>query len=567
MIKNYTIAILAALLAIIALPQAAQAQQKTNTLTPNAHALDMQIRKIIFAESAISQMYVDEVDIEKVTEDAIRGILKELDPHSTYTPAKDVEALNETLTGSFEGIGVQFNMNEDTLVVIQPVSGGPSEKVGIIAGDKIVTVNDSAIAGVKMPKEDIMKRLRGPKGTTVHLGVIRQGVKGVQKFTVTRDKIPVYTIDAIYMIDPTTGYIRISSFGATTKEEFTKAATRLLAQGMKDLIIDLQGNGGGYLQAAVDLADQFLDHNEMIVYTEGRVTGRQEYHAKAGKMNINRVVVLVDGYTASAAEILSGALQDNDRGIIVGRRTFAKGLVQRPIDLPDGSLIRLTVAHYYSPVGRCFQKPYVKGDKKKYEMDMLDRLNSGELMNADSIHFPDSLKYQTTGGRTVYGGGGIMPDVYVPLDTTLYTPLHRELAAKSCINTSTLKWINAHRKELNKTYRIDLYQKAHAKMVENKKYNLEDLRMGFEQFKKDFTVPQELMDILIAKAKEEKIEYTDSVFQATLPTLHLQMKALVARDLWDMSEYFEIVNPYNEIYKQGLQALRNDELFQSIKSE
>ena len=531
---------------------------------PKASDLDMQIRKLIYAQSAISQLYVDTVNINKMTEDAIRGMLKELDPHSNYTSAKDVEKLNEPLNGSFEGIGVQFNMNDDTLVVIQPVSGGPSEKVGIIAGDKIVTVNDTAIAGVKMSREEIMKRLRGPKDSKVKLGIIRNGVHGVQTFTVTRDKIPVYTIDAYYMIDSTTGYVRISSFGATTNEEFVRATEYLFKCGMKDLIIDLQGNGGGYLQAAVDLSNHFLDNNEMIVYTEGRTVGRREYHAKADKLGIGKVVILVDGYTASASEILSGAIQDNDRGIIVGRRTFAKGLVQRPIDLPDGSLIRLTTAHYYSPVGRCFQKPYTKGDKKSYDMDMLDRLNSGELMSADSIHFPDSLKYTTKGGRIVYGGGGIMPDVYVPLDTTTYTSLHRQLAAKSCITGTTLKWLEQNRKQLVKEYNIDAYHKAHAKWLKGKSYKIEDIRSGFERFKKTFKVPQSMMDMLLDKAKEEKIEYTDSMYQATLPQLKLQMKALVARDLWDMSEYYEIINPISEIYNQGLKAIKQEDLFENI---
>lgn len=537
------------------------AQQRSNS------DIDLQMRKLVYAQGAISQLYVDTVDMKKVTEEAIRGMLKELDPHSTYTPAKEVEALNEPLAGSFDGIGVQFNMNEDTLVVIQPVSGGPSEKVGILAGDMIVTVNDTSIAGVKMSKEEIMKRLRGPKGTKVRLGIIRRGVKGIQDFTVTRDKIPVYTIDAYYMVDPTTGYVRISSFGATTNAEFIKAATQLQAAGMKDLIIDLQGNGGGYLQAAVDLSNQFLGNNEMIVYTEGRTTGRHEYHAESGKMNIHKIVVLVDGYTASAAEILSGALQDNDRGIIVGRRTFAKGLVQRPVTLPDGSLIRLTIAHYYSPVGRCFQKPYEKGDRKKYDMDMLDRLNSGELMSADSIHFPDSLQYTTKGGRIVYGGGGIMPDVYVPLDTTRYTALHRELAAKSCVNTTVLKWVDLNRKQIMKEYDVATYRKAKAKQADNKNYDPNDLTAGFERFKQNFTVPQDMLEILIAKAKDAKIEYTDSAFQATLPMLNLQLKALVARDLWDMSEYFQIINATNEIYQQGLEAIKDDSLFEKIQAE
>ena len=527
--------------------------------------MDEQLRKLLFAHGAITQLYVDTINVAKVTEDAIRGMLTELDPHSTYTPAKEVEALNEPLTGSFEGIGVQFNMNEDTLVVIQPVSGGPSEKAGIQAGDMIVSVNDTAIAGVKMSRENIMKRLRGPKGTKVKLGVIRRGIDGKLSFTVTRDKIPVYTIDAAYMIDKTTGYIRINSFGATTNAEFIKAATSLLSQGMRDIVIDLQGNGGGYLQAAVDLADEFLSNGEMIVYTEGRTTGRHEYHAKPGKINVGKIVVLVDGYTASAAEILSGALQDNDRGIIIGRRTFAKGLVQRPINLPDGSLIRLTIAHYYSPVGRCFQKPYVKGNKKKYDQDMLERLNSGELLSADSIHFPDSLKFTTTGGRTVYGGGGIMPDVYVPLDTTVYTKLHRELAAKSCVISTTLKWIDLHRAKLIKTYDVEAYRKARARKLDNKSFKMEDLRKGFLAYKEGFTVTDDIIDLLLQKAKEAKIEYNDSTLQASMPMLKAQIKALIARDLWDMSEFYEIMNPYNEIFFQGLKALKDEKMFEEIK--
>lgn len=528
-------------------------------------SVEKQLQKLIYAQSAILQMYVDTVNAQKLTEDAIQGMLKELDPHSTYTSPKDVESLNEPLNGSFDGIGVQFNMDEDTLVVIQPVSNGPSEKVGIIAGDKIVSVNDTAIAGVKMSKENIMKRLRGPKGTKVVLGVVRKGIKDKLSFTVTRDKIPVYTIDAAYMIDPTTGYVRISSFGATTNKEFIKATASLLAQGMRDIVIDLQGNGGGYLQAAVDLADEFLDNNEMIVYTEGRTTGRHEYHAKAGKINVGKIVVLVDGYTASAAEILSGALQDNDRAIIVGRRTFAKGLVQRPIDLPDGSLIRLTIAHYYSPVGRCFQKPFVKGDKKKYEMDMLDRLNSGELMHADSIRFPDSLKYKTIGGRTVYGGGGIMPDVYVPLDTTRYTKLHKELVAKGCVTTTVLKWLNEHRSKMEKLYKVGDYRKARARKAENKPYDQADMRSGFQAFLSDFTVGDDIIDLLLKRAKEAKIEYNDSTLQAARPMLDTQIKALVARDLWDMSEYFEIINQTSEIYLQGLKAIKDENVFKGIK--
>ena len=555
------------LLACMALSTTLMAQAQQNQQNNRAAALDKQLRKFIYTQGSIAQLYVDTVDVEKLTEAAIWGMLKELDPHSIYTPAKDVESLNENITGSFDGIGVQFNMNEDTLVVIQPVSGGPSEKVGIQAGDKIVTVNDTAIAGVKVSKEEIMKRLRGPKGTKVNLGVIRRGVKGVQKFTVTRDKIPIYTIDAYYMIDDETGYIRVNNFGSTTNKEFLNASTYLMGCGMKDIIIDLQGNGGGLLQSAVELANHFLGNNEMIVYTEGRAVGRQEYHANPTKLPFRKVVVLVDGYTASASEILSGALQDHDRGIIVGRRTFAKGLVQRPIPLPDGSEIRLTIAHYYSPIGRCFQKPYEKGDRKKYDHDMLERLNSGELMSADSIHFPDSLKFTTVGGRTVYGGGGIMPDVYVPLDTIHYTSLHREMQAKSCINYTALKWLDKNRKQLAKEYEANDFKKERAKLIEGKSVNQEKFRGGFERFKQTFTVPQEMIDMVFAKAKEEKIEYTDSMYQATLPLLLKQMKALVARDLFDMSEYFELINPTTEIYQQGLKAIKDEELFKNIKTE
>ena len=522
---------------------------------------ETQLRKLVMTQGAILNLYVDTVDQKKITEDAIKGMLEKLDPHSQYTPAKDVQSVTESLNGSFEGIGVQYNMNEDTLVVIQPVTNGPSEKVGIIAGDKIVTVNDTSIAGVKMTREEIMRRLRGKKGTKVNLGVIRQGVKGVQKFTVTRDKIPVYTLDAYYMIDATTGYIKLSSFGQTTHDEFVTAATELIGLGMHDLVLDLQGNGGGYLQAAVAMAEEFLNAGEMIVYTDGRSVGRHDYRATGHKkVEIGKVVVLVDGYTASAAEILSGAIQDNDRGTIVGRRTFAKGLVQRPIDLPDGSMIRLTVAHFYSPVGRCFQKPYTKGDKKKYDNDMLDRLNSGELMSADSIHFPDSLKYTTKGGRIVYGGGGIMPDVYVPLDTMQYTRLHRELSAKSCIIQTTLKYLDKHRKALVKEYNVGEYRKQLSLKQENKKYDANVLihNEGFQRFYDEYTVPQEMIDILIDRAKEAKVQYTDSMLQASLPMLKIQLKALLARDLWDMSEYYRIFNPLNEIYVKGVAAIKEE---------
>ena len=326
---------------------------------------DSPLRKLQIAEMAVTNLYVDSVNEDKLVEDGIRGMLEKLDPHSSYLTAKEVKEANEPLQGNFEGIGVQFNMAEDTLLVIQPVTNGPSEKVGIIAGDRIVKVNDTIIAGVKMPKEEIMKRLRGPKGTQVVLAIVRRGIKDTLTFNVIRDKIPIHTIDAAYMVRPKVGYIRIGSFGAATHDEFVESMKKLTSEGMESLILDLQENGGGYLQTAVKIAEEFLQAGDLIVYTNGRRTQRTEYKAKGEGLFIKgKVIVLVDSYTASAAEIVSGAIQDHDRGIVVGRRTFGKGLVQRPIDLPDGSMIRLTIAHYYTPSGRCIQKPYEKGKQE-----------------------------------------------------------------------------------------------------------------------------------------------------------------------------------------------------------
>lgn len=322
-------------------------------------------RKLQMAQFAITNLYVDKVDENKLVEEAIIKMLAQLDPHSTYSDAQEVKKMNEPLIGNFEGIGVQFNMVEDTLFVIQPVSNGPSEKVGILAGDRIVAVNDTAIAGVKMSTEDIMSRLRGPKDSKVNLTIVRRGIKDPLHFKVVRDKIPIYSLDASYMIQPKTGYIRINRFGATTAEEFNKSLKELQKKGMKDLILDLQGNGGGYLNAAIDLANEFLEQKELIVYTEGRNSQRSEFFAKGtGDFKKGKLIVLVDEFSASASEIVTGAIQDWDRGVVVGRRSFGKGLVQRPIDLPDGSMIRLTVARYYTPAGRCIQKPYKAGEKE-----------------------------------------------------------------------------------------------------------------------------------------------------------------------------------------------------------
>ena len=495
---------------------------------------DSPLRKLQIAEMAVTNLYVDSVNEDKLVEDGIRGMLEKLDPHSSYLTAKEVKEANEPLQGNFEGIGVQFNMAEDTLLVIQPVTNGPSEKVGIIAGDRIVKVNDTIIAGVKMPKEEIMKRLRGPKGTKVVLAIVRRGIQDTLTFNVVRNKIPIHTIDAAYMVRPKVGYIRIGSFGAATHDEFVESMNKLTKAGMESLILDLQENGGGYLQTAVKIAEEFLQAGDLIVYTNGRRTQRTEYKAKGGGLfTKGKVIVLVDSYTASAAEIVSGAIQDHDRGIVVGRRTFGKGLVQRPIDLPDGSMIRLTIAHYYTPSGRCIQKPYEKGKQKDYAEDMLHRLKSGELMSADSVHFADSLKYYTLKEhRVVYGGGGIMPDEFVPLDTTKYTRFHRELAAKSLVINANLRYVDQNRKQLHRDYKT------------------------FEDYLQRFEVPQSVIDGIMAEAEKQNIKpKDDEELQRTLPYLRLQLKALIARDLWEMNEYFTIMGERNDILQRALQLL------------
>ena len=520
------------LLLLFALPVSAQFRMNLGNDSP--------IRKLQIAEMAISNLYVDSVSEETLVEDGIRGMLEKLDPHSSYSTAKETKSMNEPLQGSFEGIGVQFNMVEDTLLVIQPTLNGPSEKVGILAGDRIISVNDSAIAGVKMSKEDIMKRLRGKKGTIVKLGVVRRGISDVLTFQVTRDKIPVHTLDAYYMICPDVGYIRIGSFGATTYQEFMTALDTLQQRAggpLKNLILDLQDNGGGYLQAAAQIANEFLQKNDLIVYTEGRAVPRQEFRAQGNGRLLSdcRIVVLVNEYSASASEIVTGALQDQDRAQIVGRRTFGKGLVQRPIEFPDGSMIRLTVAHYFTPSGRCIQKPYVKGEKRDYEEDIEKRFKHGELYSKDSIHFADSLRYETLRlKRPVYGGGGIMPDFFVPLDTTQYTRFHRQLAAKGVVINTSLKFIDKNRKTLRKQYAT------------------------FDEFRHHFEVPQSMIDDVTAEAEKQKVKpKDDQELQQTLPMLRTQLKALVARDLWDMNEYFTIINEQNHIVQRALLIIQD----------
>ena len=509
---------------LVAISSTAQVRVNRTRNTP--------IQKLLNVEMAINQLYVDSVDEGKLVEDAIRGMLKGLDPHSSYATKEEVKALQEPLNGNFEGIGVEFNMIEDTLLVIQPVVDGPSEKAGILAGDRIVSVDGKPIAGVKMSKEEIMRRLRGPKGTKVRIGIRRQGFDEELQFTVKRDKIPMKSIIASYMLRPGVGYIRIGNFGATTYDEFMESLQKLQKNGMKSLVLDLQENSGGYMKAAVDVANEFLQSRDLIVYTDGRE--RSEYRAKGnGRFRTGTLIVLVDEYTASAAEIVTGAIQDQDRGLVVGRRTFGKGLVQRQITLPDTSMIRLTIAHYYTPSGRCIQKPYVKGQGEDYAQDMQNRLRRGELMNADSIHFADSLRYYTLRQhRTVYGGGGIMPDQFVPLDTTIYTRFHRALQARNLVINANLRYVDDHRRELKKQY------------------------SSFNLFRETFEIPQSVIDGILGEGEKLDIKpQNKKELQQTLRYMKLQLKALVARDLWGMDEYFAIMNESSPIVQEAVKLL------------
>ena len=494
------------------------------------------IFKLLRAEQAIKALYVDSLDESKLVEDGIRGMLQKLDPHSSYTNAKETKSLNEPLAGNFEGIGISFNMLNDTLLVIQPVVKGPSDKVGIMAGDRIVSVNDTTIAGVKLAREEIMRCLRGPKGSKVKLGVIRRGIKDPLVFTVTRDKIPLHTVDASYMLTPSVGYIRIGSFGMTTAQEVHEALGKLLDQGMKGLILDLQSNGGGYLGASIEVANEFLEQGDMVVYTKGRAVPNREYRAKGdGLFRKGKIAVLTNEFTASAAEIVTGALQDHDRATVVGRRSFGKGLVQIPIDLPDGSMIRLTVSHYYTPAGRCIQKPYEKGKKADYDRDWLDRLQRGELTSADSIHLSDTLQYRTLREkRVVYGGGGIVPDHFIPLDTTRYTRLYRELSTRNLLINASLNYIDQHRKSLQKTY------------------------TSFDTFKKQFQIPDNVVNQLLAEGEKAGLKAKDQAErQQTIQHIRLLLKALTARDIWDQSEYFEIINEEDPAIRKAIELIQS----------
>ena len=516
------------------LPATAQQQQ-----------MPVSLYKLLTAVNIINRCYVDSVDETKVVEEGVKAMLKQLDPHSTYTDPKETKALLEEMEGSFGGIGIQFNIVDDTLYVIRTTTAGPSERAGILAGDRVVMVNDTAIAGVKMERSDIMSRLRGPAGSKVKLTVKRTGIARLLTFDLERAMISTESVDVAYMVDKKVGYIRITSFGATTYKEFVAALDSLKGCGMKSLMLDLQGNGGGYLSAAVEIANEFLERTNLVVYTEGRMSPRYEHLAKGGgRFTKGNLVVLVDETSASAAEILAGAIQDWDRGVVVGRRTFGKGLVQRPFPLPDNSMIRLTIARYYTPTGRCIQKPY--GDSIDYKDELMHRYNSGELSNADSIHFPDSLKaYTKRLGRVVYGGGGIMPDYFIPLDTLRYTKYHRELARKGSIIQAALRYVDIHRDALAAEYPT------------------------VDDFDKNFEVDSAFVDILRKQGERDsvKLEGGEEEFAKSLPELSRQLKALLARDIWGIASSMRIINRHNEFFEKGYAIVRERNMDKVLKKE
>jgi carboxyl-terminal processing protease len=474
----------------------------------------------------IEEEYVDTVNTNNLVDDAIQHMLNKLDPHSTYISVKDRQAANEDLRGNFDGIGVEFNIFHDTIIVVSPLSGGPSEAVGIQSGDKIVKVNDKNMAGVGVTTADVMRELKGPKGSEVKVSVIRHGKDEPIDFNIVRDKIPQFSIDVSYMVDVETGYIKVNRFSATTYDEFHTALKKLKESGLKKLILDLQGNPGGYMNMATDMADDFLAGGQKIVFTDGKNKdyNSEEISKPNGEFETGDLIILVNEGSASASEILAGALQDNDRALIVGRRSFGKGLVQRPFDLSDGSELRLTISRYYTPSGRSIQKPYA--DEDEYSRDLISRYNHGEFFHSDSIKFNDTLQYKTVNGRTVYGGGGIMPDYFVPLDTSLNSHYLNELYTTTSIQEYTFGYAETHKE----------------KLLEN----------GYESFLRSFQVTDQMLNSLAKVGERNKAKPDYKELREKKKLFQVHVKAQIARKLWGNDGFYPIFNETNEVFLQAI---------------
>ena len=498
-------------------------------------------QKLTAALQIIRMAYVDTVNAEKLTESAIVAMLKDLDPHSVYMSKDEVEKANEPLVGNFDGIGVQFNIINDTIVVITPTPDGPSEKVGIMSGDKIVKIDGEDAVGKMVTNDFVLKRLRGIKGSSVNVGIYRRGKPGLLDYTIIRDKIPINSIDAVYMAADNIGYIKVSRFAQNTMDEFHEAMNKLKKAGMKSLILDLRDNSGGYLNTAIDMADEFLNEGKLSVYTEGINSPRQTSIAtRNGDFEQGKMVVLINEGSASASEIVAGAVQDWDRALIIGRRSFGKGLVQRPFNLPDGSVIRLTTAHYYTPSGRCVQKPYDEGNEK-YFKDLQNRFKHGELVNPDSIKFPDSLKFYTPKKRIVYGGGGIMPDIFMPLDTTRISDYYSDLLRKNIINKFVLDYLDKNRNSLKKQY------------------------PDVVSFQKNYLVDDNFMKQFTDYAEKEGVKKDEEGLKTSESFIRNFIKAWMARNLWDFEAFWIITNQEDDIFQKALQAIQSKDLFSMNK--
>ena len=503
-----------------------------------AQFFDEQSFKIAKVLHLISRYYVDSTDEKELAETAIINMLHKLDPHSTYISADEVKAMNEELTGNFEGIGITFNILNDTIYVISPISGGPSEKVGIMPGDRIIKVDGKNVAGIDITSKGVRDKLLGEKGTKVTVGIKRKGVKKILFFTITRDIIPIYSVDASYPVNEETGYIKLNRFSKTTMQEFFDATDKLKKEGVRNLILDLTGNSGGYLEVAIQLADQFFEDERLIVYTQGLKSDRNEYKSDTGSSEFQKVIVMIDEGSASASEIVAGAIQDWDRGIVAGRRSFGKGLVQRPFKLSDGSMIRLTIARYYTPTGRLIQKPYTD-DYSAYRKDIINRINHGELISADSIDFPDSLKHYTLNNkRVVYGGGGIMPDFFVPVDTSYLTDFYQEIISTGILSRFVLNHVDNNRKKIKRDY------------------------PDFNSFKNKFVVDDELINEMIKYAKEnneEAVNHQD--MEASVDHIKMLIKAYIARDIWATNEFYQVYNDHNRTLLKAISIMNDKRLY------